>query len=155
MNPILVKKVIIDKTLSVLQEAGARRIERVLLWLVPLKGNSTEVSEIFIPLQVAKMDYFHIPREGVALTLRHLKEKKLKAVAQVHSHPKEAFHSDADDRWAIINHVGAMSLVLPYFALHTSPQTFVQHAVVFEMSIAKKWEEVFPQAVRNRYRTIP
>ncbi|MCC6545053.1 MAG: Mov34/MPN/PAD-1 family protein, partial [Nitrospirae bacterium] len=79
---------------------------------------------------------------------------KLKAVAQVHSHPKEAFHSDADDRWAIINHVGAMSLVLPYFALYTSPQTFVQHAVVFEMSIAKKWEEVFPQEVGKRYRTI-
>lgn len=155
MSIIQVREAIIRKTLSVLQEAGMQQIERILLWLAPLKGETVEIAEIYIPLQIAEVDYFHIPREGVASMLQHLKAKKLKVVAQVHSHPREAFHSPADDRWAIINHLGALSLVLPYFALHTAPQDFVQHAVVFEMSHSKKWEEIVSHKVGTRYRIVP
>ena len=154
MNPILVKEAIIQKTLSVLQEAGMQQIERVLLWLAPLKGGATEISEVYIPLQVADVDYFHIPREGVVSMLQHLKAERLKVIAQVHSHPKRAFHSPADDRWTIINHLGALSLVLPYFAMRTAPQDFRQHAVVFEMSFTKRWNEIASHESDMRYRIV-
>jgi len=36
-------------------------------------------------------------------------------IAQVHSHPTEAYHSEADDRFAIVTAEGGLSLVVPNF----------------------------------------
>ena len=38
-------------------------------------------------------------------------------VARIHSHPGEAFHSAADDANPVLSHVGALSVVVPYFGL--------------------------------------
>jgi hypothetical protein len=38
-------------------------------------------------------------------------------VARIHSHPGEAFHSRADDANPALSHVGALSVVVPYFGL--------------------------------------
>lgn len=38
-------------------------------------------------------------------------------VARIHSHPGEAFHSAADDANPALSHVGALSIVVPYFGL--------------------------------------
>lgn len=38
-------------------------------------------------------------------------------VARIHSHPGEAFHSAADDANPVLTHVGALSIVVPYFGL--------------------------------------
>lgn len=38
-------------------------------------------------------------------------------VARIHSHPGEAFHSAADDANPALSHVGALSVVVPYFGL--------------------------------------
>lgn len=38
-------------------------------------------------------------------------------VARIHSHPGEAFHSAADDVNPVLTHVGALSIVVPYFGL--------------------------------------
>src|SRR5439155_4903701 len=46
---------------------------------------------------------------------RHLSESGLRLIAQVHSHPQEAFHSEADDRYAIVTTEGGLSLVVPNF----------------------------------------
>jgi hypothetical protein len=36
----------------------------------------------------------------------------------VHSHPTEAYHSETDDRYAIVTEDGGHSLVVPDFARH-------------------------------------
>ncbi|MBW0110473.1 Mov34/MPN/PAD-1 family protein [Pseudonocardia saturnea] len=38
-------------------------------------------------------------------------------VARIHSHPDKAFHSAADDANPVLTHVGALSIVVPYFGL--------------------------------------
>lgn len=38
-------------------------------------------------------------------------------VARIHSHPGEAFHSAGDDANPVLTHVGALSIVVPYFGL--------------------------------------
>jgi hypothetical protein len=52
-------------------------------------------------------------------TLFHLNQalagSSLRLIAQVHSHPSEAYHSDADDRYAIVTAEGGLSLVVPNF----------------------------------------
>ena len=62
--------------------------------------------------------------------------------AQAHTHPRKAFHSAADDHWAIIRHQGALSIVLPYFARYTSVETFVTDMALFQYSEKGLWVEV-------------
>jgi hypothetical protein len=45
-----------------------------------------------------------------------LYENSLTLVAQLHSHPEEAYHSDTDDAFPIVTVVGGLSLVIPGFA---------------------------------------
>jgi hypothetical protein len=37
---------------------------------------------------------------------------------QIHSHPTSAYHSDTDDHFPLVTLVGALSIVIPDFALH-------------------------------------
>ena len=74
--------------------------------------------------------------------MTHLRSDRLKVVAQVHSHPGKAFHSEADDQWAIVRNVGALSLVLPQFARHATPANFLLEAVTYELSVENEWMRV-------------
>lgn len=119
---------------SVAELRQATDKERVVLWLGERVAERIVVRDIFVPIQHAHADEFHIPREGLEQILRHLRARRLMVAAQVHTHPATAFHSEADDRWAIVRHVGALSLVVPCFCQETTTETFVRDAVVFQLS---------------------
>src|SRR6266571_3731894 len=102
MNMIHIPTLRIEDTLVELRSAGQRGHERVVLWLGSKIDSSIEITEVFVPIQQNASDYFRIPREGMAALLKHLRETGLMMAAQVHSHPLSAFHSPADDQWAIV-----------------------------------------------------
>jgi hypothetical protein len=89
------------------------------------------------------------PRKHARLddTLAH---RRLKILAQLHTHPGRAYHSEVDDEWAIVRHVGALSLVLPYFAASTTVDNFLEQAMTYELSAANEWLHV-----PNRGRAAP
>lgn len=113
---------------------AASTTERVLLWLADKSAGTVIVREVFVPEQYAEADHFQIPRSGMEELLQKLRARRWMVAAQVHTHPGEAFHSWADDRWAIVRHVGALSLVIPRFCQETTAATFVRDALVFEMT---------------------
>jgi hypothetical protein len=43
-------------------------------------------------------------------------ENELRLIAQIHSHPTDAYHSDTDDAFPIVTTEGGLSLVVPNFA---------------------------------------
>jgi hypothetical protein len=47
---------------------------------------------------------------------RWLYERQMTLIAQLHSHPGEAYHSPTDDAFPIATAVGSFSLVVPDFA---------------------------------------
>jgi hypothetical protein len=49
--------------------------------------------------------------------VERLAERQEGIRAQVHTHPREAFHSSTDDAWPIVHLEGFLSLVIPEFAL--------------------------------------
>jgi len=150
MRIIQISNGLIHQTIVQLQRAGDTGQERVVLWL-GIPGDVVRVTEIFVPRQTAASDYFHIPREGMAQLMQHLRESDLMVAAQVHSHPYQAFHSKADDDWAIVRHVGALSFVLPYFALETSSDSFASDAILFELSEHNQWIEVPKSEIFTRF----
>lgn len=79
--------------------------------------------------------------------LTELSTKQLMIAAQVHSHPFEAFHSKADDAWAIVRHLDALSLVVPDFALKTTPASFAKDTKTFRLTADNSWHEVHAREI--------
>lgn len=146
---------VVAATLADLQAAGRDGSECVVLWLGARGPKTIDVVEMYRPEQIAAEDFFTIPRASIAALLGTLGPRNLMVAAQVHSHPHEAFHSLADDRWAIVRHVGALSIVLPDFALKTTAKSFFEDAAVFALSEANIWTEVMRNGLASHLREVP
>ena len=116
LSTVIVSNPHIRTTLEHLRAAGKKRSECVVLWLGRRLGDKIVVEKVWRPRQLAGAGFFEIPPQSMAELFAELRQSRSMIAAQVHSHPREAFHSAADDTWAIIRHEGALSLVLPYFA---------------------------------------
>jgi hypothetical protein len=143
---------ILARTLSSL--ASATSVESVVLWLAK-NTRREEVVQCFVPEHIARKDMFQLTPRGMADLRRVLRENRWFIAAQLHTHPFEAFHSPADDRWALVRHTGALSIVLPYFAQSTSVTNFSRTAAVFEMSEQGQWMEVSPLSLETRLLVDP
>lgn len=133
---------LVEKTLLQLRDAGQHRCECVILWLGRRNGNYIDVVDAYRPEQIAREDMFQIPRASMNTLYAELRKRRLMVAAQVHSHPMEAFHSRTDDRWAIIRHEGALSLVVPYFAGGTTAANFLGQTKIYQFSDEARWTEV-------------
>jgi proteasome lid subunit RPN8/RPN11 len=141
-SSLLIPATVIDETLAFLRRAGDRQSEGVVLWLGRREPRGITVTEAYVPEQEAACDYFRIPPPAMAALLAHLGDTGTFIAAQVHSHPREAFHSEADNTWAIVRHLGALSLVVPRFARDTAAGNFVRQIAAFRLSHTNVWQEL-------------
>jgi hypothetical protein len=153
--PLLISAELVQQTLTHLQLVGRRDSECVLLWLGKRRGGVIEIARHWIPEQKAGYDFFDIPERSMRALFDELRRNRLIVAAQVHTHPRRAFHSYADDQWAIVRHAGALSLVLPYFALKTDLRTFVRDTAVFVLSPQNEWNEVRTTHQHRYYQITP
>ncbi len=147
MKKISVPQSIVAETIKELSLNGLADTERFLLWLGD--GEERVIREVFVPPYEASSDYFRISEQNMGAIFRKLRASELSILAQVHSHPMEAFHSYADDTWAIVRHIGALSIVLPYFAKNTNEHNFITKAAVFELSNDNRWREVLQEELKS------
>jgi hypothetical protein len=150
VSPLEVGAAMIVETVDYLREWSLR--ERVVLWLGRRDGDRTLVREVYVPIQVTAADLFRIPAEGMDALFSHMRAERLMVAAQVHTHPAEAFHSPADDEWAIVRHEGGLSLVLPRFCQTTTASTFVEDAKVYRLDADDTFVGVEPGLA---YRVTP
>ena len=143
----------IQKSIDLLRDAGER--ECVLLWLGRRERGIQQIVDVYRPEQIGTVDYFEIPRSGMAALMARLRADSLYVVSQVHTHPREAFHSSADDRWAIVRHVGALSIVLPRFAAFTTAENFLEQAAVYRLDKSNSWNEVPSDLIPAELRIEP
>jgi proteasome lid subunit RPN8/RPN11 len=143
MKPLRCAPALVDETLEALHAAGRMSNECVVLWLSarPVMPGASIV-ETYVPKQEAAVDVFRIPPSGMTALMAHLRARKLGLAAQVHSHPGRAFHSEADDAWAIVRHEGALSIVVPNFAAGVNVGNFLQSLATFRLSPDDRWLEV-------------
>lgn len=139
---IIISPAIIADTLTQLALHGKGCKEIVVLWLAQKVAGQAIVQRVYVPLQESGRAFFHIPPRGMQRLFAELRPSRLMVAAQVHTHPHEAFHSAADDHWAVLRHVGALSLVLPYFARQTTADKFVEQAKVYSLTQADEWDEL-------------
>ncbi len=138
MSRIKVGQGVVSATIERLQAGGRMGHERAVLWL---GSGAARIDELYEPRQRTRADQFYFDRQSMQMLFAHLREKRLRVLAQVHSHPGRAFHSEADDEWAIVRHAGALSLVLPRFAQEATVENFLGHAATYVLSTQNEWEE--------------
>jgi len=120
-----IRKVIVpfkltSETQRFLRTVGRQRNEGLALWCGTAADEVFEVSQLLIPRQrgvrrpdgvCAIVDSAEMHRINMELY-----NSGLRMIAQVHSHPTDAYHSEMDDEYAVANTVGSLSLVVPDFA---------------------------------------
>ncbi len=152
ITPIVITKGLIAETTAELLRAGVQRRERMLVWIGRREGNEITIERVYVPAQRSGMDFFWLPPASMTKLMAEVRCDRSMVAAQVHTHPREAFHSAADDKWAVIRHEGALSLVVPEFARHTSPETFYQDAAGFVLSATNRWIEIPTVMMPHCYR---
>lgn len=155
MITVFVSHQIIKETLHELRQVGRRCVECVVLWLGCRDDKGVSVKTVWIPEQEVGYGLFRIPENAMEQLFSEMRNRRLMIAAQIHTHPQRAFHSHADDKWAIVRHVGALSLVLPYFAQKTQLNNFKSHAAVFALSKTNEWIKVPKRRASQFYYITP
>jgi hypothetical protein len=145
---------IITSTLNILREFGKLEVEGLVLWIGQVEANRAHVLHVVVPDQRSMsseegLGYF-VEGETLFELNKALAESGLRLIAQVHSHPGDAYHSKADDRYAIVTSEGGLSLVVPDFG-NSEPDIGVW--AVYRLQKAK-WEELSGNAVRELFHVV-
>ena len=114
---LLVPETIAAATLTHLRAAAARRCEEFAFWSGhALSERTAIVSRAFHPRTTQSSGHVSIDDDEQLLAMTDLVHEHDELVlCQLHTHPKDAFHSEIDDQGAFTDEVGFLSFVLPDF----------------------------------------
>lgn len=140
----------IDSIYKEFQETGRQGYERLALLAGIKKGKEFIVTNLIYPAQELRRSIygvsFHISGGELERIWEWLYENKCTLIAQIHSHPTEAYHSEADDNLAIITTFGGLSFVVPDFG--NSDQNFGNSAI-FRLLPESGWTELTKQQINT------
>jgi hypothetical protein len=142
-DPMLIYVVgrqVVTDTLTFFRQKGLEGDEAVALWPGRIVGDRCLISAPLVPAQEAGPLFYRIPDEEVFRILEHVSERGLVIPMQVHSHPRRAFHSWADDERAFVQHENGISIVVPNFGQFPDPQ-FTRRARFYRLKDLE-WQEM-------------
>lgn len=104
--------------------SGENGLEGFVLWIGSFTDNQVfRVSDAIIPYQISVQSEYGlsvtIPSDELHRINKFLYKKSLRLVAQVHSHPEEAYHSPTDNMYPVATQEGSFSIVIPNFGKGT------------------------------------
>lgn len=134
-----------------LRRVGAHGSEGLALWAGTLHGSSFRVRETIVPAQRALRDRhggvgFVVDSPDLHELNRWLYERGMTLIAQLHSHPGDAYHSATDDAFPIATAVGSLSLVVPDFA--RDPFS-LERCAVYRQAGDGSWTELSRDEIRT------
>jgi proteasome lid subunit RPN8/RPN11 len=156
ISELRVSTSLVDETIRLLRESGQSGMEAIVLWAGQFLAATTfEVGLVIRPQQtayrteeglLAAVDEEEIFRVNVAVS-----EQGMRLVAQLHTHPGDAYHSDTDDKHALVTARGAFSIVVPFFATGTFGHDEI---TVFRLGERNEWRELSSDDVHTTLRIV-
>jgi len=155
IDKITISKRHISKAFDFLNYAGKKGVEAVSLFAGYEEGNTFHIKEVIIPEQLS-----YILEQGLMYAVEGeelhrinvwLYENNMKLIAQIHSHPSEAYHSAADDRFPIVDTYGGVSIVVPDFA---TGRISLNDWAIYRLSLNKTWDELTNKQVNLLFQII-
>jgi len=98
------------------RRCGAARRECQVLWVSPW-ASAQVISEVVHPKHRSHGDGFELDPNWLNAFWMKLADCNCGIRAQIHTHPRDAFHSRTDDTWPIVHTPGFLSLVIPNFGM--------------------------------------
>ena len=148
ISKIVVPAPLAEETNSNLRVIGSRSMEGFALWAGVQNENTFFVRANIIPAQTG-----HQLEGGVCVSVDAqelhrinvwLFTNNMSLIAQIHTHPTDAYHSDTDDAYPIATTVGSVSLVIPNFARHPFA---LSRCAVYRLYHKKGWVGLTPREV--------
>jgi hypothetical protein len=143
IGAVLVPREALQHTCAYLRQVGELGCEGLTVWAGRRDGKAFHVECSLIPEQrhLQSGDGVCVIVEADALHRLNvfLHEQGLLPIAQVHSHPGEAYHSGTDDQYAVVTKVGCLSLVVPDFA---SKPFALGDCAVYRLTADGRWGEL-------------
>ena len=121
-----------------------------MLWAGRITQTRFHVSHVLIPEQYTSPATFRIPNDEMFRLLQWIAERDLVLGVQVHSHPEQAFHSEADDEHCILQHRGAISIVVPDCG-NVSLHDFFTAVAVYKLQKDSEWTRLPAVVVATRF----
>ncbi len=90
-----------------------KRHEGIAYFVGATYDSTTLAVSLLRPEAITTRGSFMVPQLAMAKVVRVASDLGLHVVGQIHTHPREAFHSPGDDDGAGIRYTGFVSLVLP------------------------------------------
>ena len=137
-----------DRYLSVSREEG---VEVVVYWSGRQEANGLVVRKVWFPAQSSSPYSFAVGSKALFELNIGMYRLGHELVGQVHTHPSDAFHSEADDENAVCLQSGAISAVVPGFGQYSVSD--VHHTLIFERR-GRHWVELSPPEVAARVRFL-
>jgi hypothetical protein len=138
-----------------MRAAGKAGLEGMVLWLGTSADEAFTVKELFIPEQRGLRTADGVCAIVGEAELRRLNvylyKNSLELIAQIHTHPRQAYHSTTDDQYAIATTIGSYSIVVPNFARVDYP---LGQCAVYRLSASGDWIEVDESTTPNRITVI-
>lgn len=124
LDRLLIPESVLERTITGLALGGGR--EMLCYWIgVALQpGGDGEsrgiVTTTAFPRIHSSYDHFEVAEGQVGLVTEWCAERGLWVLAQVHTHPTDEPHSEADKTWPASHREGFLSVVIPFFAQFSS-----------------------------------
>ncbi len=147
----VVPSTVLDVTREHLRWRGSEGHEGALCWAGIVKEGLAIVTTA-LPFVASGEWGVHIPAEQTGLLYAHCHARGLTLLAQVHSHPRNAFHSTVDEQLPHSAEPGFLSIVVPNFG-RCSYSNFSSWAV-FEQLRYEIWREWGNGEKRERLRVL-
>jgi proteasome lid subunit RPN8/RPN11 len=108
----------LDGLMTALVKSQQLEQEGIAYLLGRTDGAVTLGVAVFAPEARTTAGSFHVPPRAMVSCVQAAARFELQVVAQIHTHPGEAYHSDGDVEGAKIRYPGYASLVLPEYGRH-------------------------------------
>lgn len=156
MEQVQVPQEFIASMYAHFQDVGEKGFEGVALWAGVIKGTCFEVQYILFPEQELRKSpsglSYTVGAEELHRINVWLYENKMRLIAQIHSHPTEAYHSEVDEEYPIITTVGGLSIVVPDFGFRDNN---LQQSAFFRLQPGKGWIELSIEEKMVLLKIIP
>lgn len=145
----------IKESYEIMRNAGKNGKEAVALFVGEIKNTVFIVQKTIVPKQKPYSSalglMYDVSSEELLQLNLYLHRTNLKIIAQIHSHPNEAFHSPTDNSYSIVPTIGGLSIVVPEFASGPIDAKFWS---VYRLSSYNKWEKMSSEEVDELIHVI-
>ena len=115
IEKITIPSKVLEKTFEFLQHNGSEGNESHAIFVGTKSENTFTISNVWFPEQLVSPASYEVSEEEEFRINVELNNQKLTTIAQIHTHPGIAFHSEIDNKWPSIALPGSLSIVIPDF----------------------------------------